>query len=42
MIRTTAFIVAAFVLLSVRIGAQTDVAGEWAVTFSTPSGPVEF
>jgi hypothetical protein len=22
--------------------AQTDAAGEWAVTFSTPSGPVEF
>jgi hypothetical protein len=22
--------------------AQTDVAGEWAVSFSTPSGPAEF
>ena len=24
------------------VAAQTDAAGEWAVTFSTPSGPVEF
>jgi hypothetical protein len=40
--RTTAFLLAALVLLGVGAAAQADVAGEWAVTFSTPTGPVEF
>lgn len=42
MMRTTAFLLAALVLLGVGAAAQADVAGEWAVTFSTPTGPVEF
>jgi hypothetical protein len=42
MIRTTAFLVAALLAYAVPAGAQVDAAGEWAVTFSTPSGPAEF
>jgi hypothetical protein len=43
MIRTTAFLVAVLLAATaLPATAQTDAAGEWAVTFSTPSGPVEF
>jgi phosphate-selective porin len=29
-------------LIAAPVSAQVDAAGEWAVSFSTPSGPVEF
>src|SRR3954462_10763057 len=42
MIRTTAFVVAMLMACALPVAAQTDAAGEWAITFSAPSGPVEF
>jgi hypothetical protein len=36
---SVAFLVA---LVSVRAGAQADMSGEWAVSFTSPQGPQEF
>jgi hypothetical protein len=40
--RTTAFLVALLAVFASPALAQADVAGEWTVTFSAPSGPIEF
>ena len=40
--RSVAAVAALVLLIVAPILAQADVAGEWAVNFGTPSGPVEF
>lgn len=42
MMRTTAFVLALLMLCVTPALAVADAAGEWAVSFATPSGPVEF
>src|SRR5688572_10267434 len=41
MIRTISCLAAALFACALPAAAQTDVSGEWAVTFSAPTGPVE-
>ena len=42
MTRRTASVLAFLLVSAAPVFAQADVAGEWAVTFQTPSGPEDF
>jgi hypothetical protein len=41
MTRRTTFVLAFLLAIAAPVFAQSDVAGEWAVTFATPGGPVD-
>ena len=41
MTRRTAFLLAFLLVSAAPVFAQADAAGEWAVTFATPGGPVD-